>query len=136
MHAPVTARARPGRGPGLPGRTDRPRAWPDRQRPELAAGPRAGRYSRAAGAPILIAGEPGTGKSLVARLLHALGPGAQQPFVAIESSALADEFVGGGGRGSEPEGSQLRAGLHNLSQARGGTLYLDEVGSLPMELAA
>ena len=42
------------------------------------------------GASVLIVGEPGTGKSLVARLLHALGPGAQQPFVAIESSALAD----------------------------------------------
>ena len=46
-----------------------------------------------AAASVLILGESGTGKSLVARLLHALGTGAHYPFVAIETSALSDGFA-------------------------------------------
>jgi two-component system response regulator HydG len=91
-----------------------------------------------AAASVLIVGEPGTGKSLVARLLHTLGLGAHYPFVAIEASAMADGFA-------TPEGEELGSPIldatnptlnwaHKLSQARGGTFYIHEVAGLPMEI--
>ncbi len=91
-----------------------------------------------AAASVLILGESGTGKSLVARLLHALGTGAHYPFVSIETSALSDGFV-------SPEGDSLGSTTpdsshpsviwaQKLSQARGGTFYIHELGGLPMEL--
>jgi two-component system response regulator HydG len=84
-------------------------------------------------AGVLIVGESGTGKSLVARLLHTLGCGGQRPFVTVEASALADELA-------TPEGENAVAtepGItwsHLLDQARGGTLYVHEVAALPAEI--
>jgi len=87
-------------------------------------------------ASVLILGEPGTGKSLVARLIHALGPHPDRPFVTVEASAMADELAM-----RETAESPSRAPAapppdwsDMLSQARGGTLYLDEVSGLPTEL--
>ena len=85
---------------------------------------------------MLILGEPGTGKSLVARLIHSLGSHPDRPFVTVEASAMADEFAI-----RETAESPSRAPAapppdwsDKLSQARGGTLYLDEVSGLPTEL--
>jgi two-component system response regulator HydG len=79
--------------------------------------------------PILIVGEPGTGKSLLARMIHALGPRGEQPLVVLDTATLA-EHERRGDRASaltDAEGD-WSAKLH---QAHSGTLVLDEVAGLP-----
>jgi two-component system, NtrC family, response regulator HydG len=85
-------------------------------------------------APVLIVGEPGTGKSLLARSVHALGSRGDQPFVTLdcaagsEAAARDPHLVAGNGRADY--------GLDwssKLAQAQGGTLFLDEVAVLPDE---
>jgi two-component system, NtrC family, response regulator HydG len=85
--------------------------------------------------PILIVGEPGTGKSLLARLIHLLGPDPDRPFVTLESLAIADGLPShvsphtpGSAGGNAP-----RLWADKLAEARGGTLFLDEVAALPLE---
>jgi two-component system response regulator HydG len=85
---------------------------------------------------ILIVGEPGTGKSLVARLVHALGASLENAFVTIEGSALPEEV-------SVPElhdgANSARTGdvadwSNKLGQAQRGTLFIEEIAALPAEL--
>jgi two-component system response regulator HydG len=88
-------------------------------------------------ASVLIVGEPGTGKSLLARLIHALGPDPQRPFVTIEPAEMADEIgmhATAGRPAAGPIDSALVAWSNKLHQARGGALYVDEVAGLPIEL--
>jgi sigma-54 dependent transcriptional regulator, acetoin dehydrogenase operon transcriptional activator AcoR len=87
--------------------------------------------------PVLINGETGTGKEVLARRLHDGSARAAGPFVAINCSSLPaglieSEFFGyedgaftGGRRGGAPG---------KFEQARGGTLFLDEIGDMPLEL--
>jgi two-component system response regulator HydG len=89
----------------------------------------------AARSSVLIVGEPGTGKSLLARLIHGLAHRTDRPFVTVEASTLADELSVRQSVGSSaatavnaPDWSQ------KMARARGGTLYLHEVGALPLEL--
>jgi two-component system response regulator HydG len=79
--------------------------------------------------PVLIVGEPGTGKSLLARIIHELSPRRNGPFVEVcckgrSDTALEDELFGGWLSGRET----ARAG--KLALSHGGTLVLDEVHSL------
>jgi len=89
-------------------------------------------------APVLISGETGTGKELVARLLHGLSPRADGPFVAVNCPALpVDLFqaeVFGHEKGAFTSADHARPG--RIEAARGGTLFLDEIGDLPMEIQA
>ncbi len=85
---------------------------------------------------VLIVGEPGTGKSMLAQMIHSLGAAADRPFVTVLGSAMADEHSMQEPREPLP-GSGTNHALdwpNKLAQAAGGTLYLHEVAALPMEL--
>ena len=87
---------------------------------------------------VLITGESGTGKDLVARLLHARSAYPDGPFVNLNCAALAKPLLEselfGVERGGLPGADQRTIGLVEL--AAGGTLYLDNVGELDLELQA
>jgi two-component system nitrogen regulation response regulator NtrX len=83
-------------------------------------------------ARVLIQGEHGTGKELVARALHEASPRREMPFVAVNCSAIPEELIEselfGHERGSFTGATQARRG--RFEEAHGGTLFLDEVGDL------
>ena len=89
-------------------------------------------------ATVLLTGETGTGKELVARAIHARGPRRDGPFVAINVAALPDGLVEstlfGHERGAFTGAMQSRPG--RFETARGGTLLLDEIGELNPALQA
>jgi DNA-binding NtrC family response regulator len=84
--------------------------------------------------PVLIAGETGTGKELVARAIHQYGPNKNAPFVVVDCGALAEGVIEselfGHARGSFTGALANRSGL--LTAAANGTLFLDEIGELSL----
>jgi len=87
---------------------------------------------------VLVIGESGSGKELVARELHRLGPGANAPLVAVNSAALPEQLVEselfGHERGAFTGADRLRQGA--FETAGDGTLFLDEIGELQFSVQA
>jgi DNA-binding NtrC family response regulator len=86
--------------------------------------------------PVLIEGESGSGKELVARSLHRLSPRAARPYFALNCAAIAPTLVEpalfGHAKGAFTGAAAARAGY--FEDAGDGTLFLDEIGELPLEL--
>ncbi len=89
-----------------------------------------------ANVPILIEGESGTGKDLLARAAHAMSARAGKPYLALNMSAipenLAEAELFGHEKGAFTGAEQAREGY--FAEAEGGTLFLDEIGLLPLAL--
>jgi two-component system response regulator AtoC len=89
-------------------------------------------------APVLVQGETGTGKEVIARELHASSPRGHKPFLKLNCAALPSELVEselfGYERGAFTGAMQRKAGMFEL--ANGGTILLDEIGDMDVRLQA
>jgi DNA-binding NtrC family response regulator len=125
--APLRAPAAPLDGPMLVGKS----------RPMVEVYKLIGRFAGSNDA-VLIHGETGTGKELVARALHTNSPRKNRPFVALNCTALNETLLDDELFGHEPGAftgaDKLRKG--KLEHANGGTLFLDEMGDMPLPLQA
>jgi len=97
------------------------------------------RATRLAARPIdiLIQGETGAGKEVLARALHAASPRADAPFVAINCASIPESLIESELFGYAPgsfTGARSRGQMGLLQRANGGTLFLDEIGDMPLAL--
>jgi len=88
---------------------------------------------------VLLRGETGTGKELLAQGIHNLSPRARGPFVAVNVAAIPESLVEAELFGTAPgafTGADRKARIGKFEVANGGTLFLDEIGDLPLPLQA
>jgi transcriptional regulator of acetoin/glycerol metabolism len=89
--------------------------------------------------PILIMGETGTGKELLAQAIHNDSPRAQGPFVAVNCASIPETLIESELFGYEEgafTGARKKGAVGKILQANGGTLFLDEIGDMPFSLQA
>ncbi len=89
--------------------------------------------------PILIMGETGTGKELLAQAIHNDSPRAQGPFVAVNCASIPETLIESELFGYEDgafTGARKKGSTGKILQANGGTLFLDEIGDMPLSLQA
>ncbi len=89
--------------------------------------------------PILIQGETGTGKELLANAIHCASPRSAKPFVAVNCAAIPEGLIESELFGYEEgafTGARRKGSIGRLLQASGGTLFLDEIGDMPLSLQA
>jgi len=90
-------------------------------------------------APVLLHGETGTGKELLAHAIHGGGPRAEHPFVTVNVAAIPDALLEAEFFGVAPgafTGADRKARPGKFELADGGTLFLDEIGDMPLGLQA
>jgi DNA-binding NtrC family response regulator len=85
---------------------------------------------------VLLEGETGTGKTMIAEALHDAGPRARRPFIVVDCGAMSESLIEselfGHERGSFTGALDAKQGM--FEAATGGTIFLDEIGELPLEL--
>jgi sigma-54 dependent transcriptional regulator, acetoin dehydrogenase operon transcriptional activator AcoR len=89
--------------------------------------------------PILVLGETGTGKELLARAVHQDSARARQPFVAVNCASIPESLIEAELFGYEDgafTGARRKGAPGRIVQANGGTLFLDEIGDMPLALQA
>jgi len=89
--------------------------------------------------PLLILGETGTGKELLARAVHQDSNRAKQPFVAVNCASIPESLIEAELFGYEDgafTGARRKGATGRIVQAHGGTLFLDEIGDMPLALQA
>jgi len=114
-----------------------PPATPEFGDPHLARQFERALRAMAAGLPLLVSGETGTGKEVATRALHAAGARAGGPFVALNCAALPGELLAGelfGHVEGAFTGSRRSGAAGKIEAAHGGTLFLDEIGDMPLAL--
>jgi transcriptional regulator of acetoin/glycerol metabolism len=89
--------------------------------------------------PLLILGETGTGKELLARAVHQESNRAKQPFVAVNCASIPESLIEAELFGYDEgafTGARRKGAVGRIVQANGGTLFLDEIGDMPLALQA
>ena len=89
--------------------------------------------------PLLVLGETGTGKELLARAVHQDSNRARQPFVAVNCASIPESLIEAELFGYEDgafTGARRKGATGRILQANGGTLFLDEIGDMPLSLQA
>ena len=87
--------------------------------------------------PILLTGETGTGKELIARYIHEVSSKKDKPFIAINCGAMQKELIGSELFGYESgtfTGGRKEGKKGKFEEANGGTIFLDEIGEMPIDL--